>query len=660
VVTVAENVEHGSADALHRVAAVVVVGSVIAMTLAAAVIAGRPKVPLNPSPALLAAVVTFAMAGLTIAWARPRNTIGWLLIGAAALQAISLLGAAYAQAGYAAQPTWRGALVAAWLGSWTWFPSLALPVAVLPSVYPSGRPPSGRSSGVAVAGALGTVLVSLSLAAPPGNVGDIVRGLRLSWWQPPSSLRMSLAVVGFGLLAVAVIGGLVAAVVRTWHASGPERQQLAWFVTALTPLSALLFVPFHGGLEVSYALIGVAVAVGVLRYHLLDITVAVRRTLLYVPLTWLVALAVVAVSNGIRHVAPAGRVPIVGAAAVVAVLIGPVTRSLRRLVDRFVLGNRVDPLAVVESVAASTATGDDDPLGTVLEALARAVGSPYAGVVDRDGRRVAEIGDAPEAVESLPLQYDGQLLGELRIAVLRDETSRRILVPIAQQVATVWRMQDLMSELQAERERVVMATVTERDRIRRDLHDGLGPSLSGMSLALQAADGALATDPSAVRAILRRGRSEADAAYAEVRRVLDGLRPGALDVQRLPDAVAAVAQQLGLGRAGAPGFTLEADLATAIPSEVEEAAYRIASEALHNVARHASARQCTVGLHRSDGHLELTVADDGSGLPAGAAMGVGLESMRVRAQHAGGTLVVAPAAPGPGTVVRARLPLDAD
>jgi signal transduction histidine kinase len=206
--------------------------------------------------------------------------------------------------------------------------------------------------------------------------------------------------------------------------------------------------------------------------------------------------------------------------------------------------------------------------------------------------------------------------------------------------------------LEAERDRVLVAAATERDRLRGDLHDGLGPSLSGVGLGLQAlADRVDSGDGDAVTALLDRIRDEVGIAVTEVRRIIDGLRPTALDTLGLPDAIRRHAATVS---AKVPVSVVAADL-PALPPPVENAAYRITTEALTNAARHAEASAVRVTLAAPDGALEITVSDDGCGVGTAVA-GVGLTSMRHRAETLGGRLGVASAVTG--TTVTATLPLE--
>jgi signal transduction histidine kinase len=190
------------------------------------------------------------------------------------------------------------------------------------------------------------------------------------------------------------------------------------------------------------------------------------------------------------------------------------------------------------------------------------------------------------------------------------------------------------------------ARAAERGRLRRDLHDGLGPALAGLTLKLDTARNRLGDD-----ALLREMRSDVQATIVDVRRLVDGLRPVSLDelglvgsLQRLVDRTPAEGIQV----------RLVADHADSPAAAVEVAAYRIVQEALTNVLRHAGARECEVSVQGSNGHLVVSVADDGAGMFR-AGDGSGLETMRERAEELGGSLELVQR-PGGGTVVRAVLP----
>ena len=169
------------------------------------------------------------------------------------------------------------------------------------------------------------------------------------------------------------------------------------------------------------------------------------------------------------------------------------------------------------------------------------------------------------------------------------------------------------AELQRARERLVAAREEERRRLRRDLHDGLGPALAGAALKVEAAENLLASDPAAAGKLLEDARSEIQNAVADVRRLVYALRPPALDELGLVEALREQAEKLGA--ADHPRVEIDAsDQLEGLPAAVEVAAYRISLEAMTNAARHADARTCVVRIALNE-DLELEVVDDGAGLP---------------------------------------------
>jgi signal transduction histidine kinase len=208
----------------------------------------------------------------------------------------------------------------------------------------------------------------------------------------------------------------------------------------------------------------------------------------------------------------------------------------------------------------------------------------------------------------------------------------------------------------------VTAREEERRRLRRDLHDGLGPALAGMALRAEAAGELVSRDPDVASRMLDDLRQEARGALADIRRLVYELRPPALDELGLVGAVRQQAERLtgsaepGADAGATPTITVRApDRLPELPAAVEVAAYRIAAEALANVVSHSGARDCEVRFSH-DGGLIVEVEDDGRGVPVDSRAGVGLTSMRERAAELGGTVEIAPGAVG-GTRVRAWLPL---
>jgi signal transduction histidine kinase len=606
----------------------------------------------------LAADVGIVAAGLLLTQARPRNPIGWLMLAFAWLGATQNLGSVYGiRATLEQLPL---ASLGLSVGASLWIPALFLPVTVLLVVYPDGRLPAAwwRWVNLAAVAAMAALTVALGLA--PDTGADEVVGGRPVVALPPG-VAWPLGVAGALVVVVAMLVSIAGALVRTWRARFPQRQQLLWLLTAG---SAAVVVGFSSPpawlFDVVLVAIPAAIVVGVLRYGLLGVEVVVHRTILYGSLTALVigvyALADLAVTAAV----PAGPPKGVVAAAAVAVVLVPVRDRLQRGVDRLVYGARHDPMRAVRGIGARLTAGSGDPLVAVVEAVAASVRARYAAIV-AGGEVLAQAGSGSAGGDpsSRPLMYFGEHLADLVVVPAAGEAvlsaaDRQIIEALAVPVAVVVHAGRLNAELAGARERIVTVALSERERIRRDLHDGLGPSLSGMVLGLDAARTQLRTDQDRAGAVIGRVRDEAHRAVEEVRRIIDALRPSTLDehglVRALRERADAVAQRAGLSvRVEAPEPMPD------LPGPVEVAAYRIADEAITNAVRHAHAGSCVVRL-ALDEDLVIEVVDDGRGLPASRRDGVGLASMRQRAEELGGSFDIVPAEVG--SRVLARIPLD--
>ena len=641
-------------------------GAAVAATLLGAAAVGisawvEARVPGQESSTLGAVYsVVCAGTGALLVHLRPRNAIGWLLVLAGLLQALSVGTNAYGSYGVKfAESGWPLAPVLAQAGSMLWLPSLVLPATVLVAVYPSGRLPARWWRWPVGAVCAGLLVSTVGGSLTQGAYDDIASGpapvvLPDAWWVTASGVVAAVAVVA-GSITI-----WVATVVRLVRAHPPERQQLAWLVCVVLPLMVMTFlVPAPEWVFLLLALmVPGSIVIGVIRYRLLGIVVS--RALVYASLTVAVVVLYLAVSA--VAAAALGRTlsPVPGAvtATLIALALSPARTGLQSAADRFVYGRRRDPVAAVTELGDRVATAEEAELlpaviGTVTAAL-RAPGAWVTG----PGEQTAPDGGAV----AVPLRVGGRDVGTLHVAERHPGEpfttgDRRLLAALAPQVAVVVRALELAGSLERERNRVVTATHAERDRIRRDLHDGLGPSLAGIGLAVQAVQAQLGDRADSVApGLLARLKDEVDAAVGEVRRILDGLRPAPLDEVGFVAAVRRHADAL----APSVPVRVTAEELPPLPPDVETAAYRIAQEALTNVARHSGARSAEVGLRARDGRLEVAVVDDGAGFGPGAdgnlrPDGVGLDSMRTRAQAVGGELTVSS---GPdGTRVLAGLPL---
>lgn len=354
------------------------------------------------------------------------------------------------------------------------------------------------------------------------------------------------------------------------------------------------------------------------------------------------------------------------AGALVAGAANPLRGRLQRTVNRRLYGHADEPyvalLRLGDRLGGTPAPGE--ALRTVVDAVADALRLPYVAI------EVLGAGGAAPAASTgrvqhgerhrVTLRADGEVVGHLVVAPrapgepLR-AADRRLLEDLAGPVGPAVHAARLADEVQRSRKQLVTAREEERRRMRRDLHDGLGPTLAALALRLDTAAGRVERDPAGVQEELLALRNATEDAITEVRRLVYALRPPALDELGLLPALREHAARLG--GTGLAVAVRAPDSIPALPAAVEVAAYRITLEALTNVTRHAAARTCTVSLS-VNGALEMRVEDDGRGLPEDLRAGIGLASMRERAAELGGAVRVGPRGRGlPGTRVSARLPL---
>jgi signal transduction histidine kinase len=370
-----------------------------------------------------------------------------------------------------------------------------------------------------------------------------------------------------------------------------------------------------------------------------------------------VASVLAAVSGGLLVGAEQrlGNGTIGGAVAVVVVAVAsaPLYTWVRRRAERWVYGYRSDPAEALRRLGARIESVDPLQLvETITAAVAEAVKVDRVWI-DAGGSRPA----AGPSVR-IPLVHRGASIGDLVVQVPSGRTlsaaDLALLDDLARQVAVTVRAAQLATELQASRARIVAAREEERKRLRRDLHDGLGPTLAAVVLKLGAAQSR--RDEEERNAILTEISQETRSAIAEVRRLVDDLRPPAIDEVGL---VGAIRQRAATLSSDALRFSVVGpDDVPPLPAAVEVAAFRIASEAIANVAKHSGARACTVAVG-IDEHLELTVTDDGVGGATPTSSGVGWTSMTERAAELGGSCTISDRHGG-GLQVRALLPLAAE
>ncbi|HEY0889463.1 MAG TPA: sensor histidine kinase [Nocardioides sp.] len=619
--------------------------------------------------AALAAIILFRDARQGFGWG-----LGWLGL----FWATDGLSQSYVRYGITATDALPGMNLALWnlnrVGAF-----LIPAVALLLFLFPTGRFLPGRWR--VVGWVTMTVMVAVNLVllvSPARGTPDVTLPPEID--LDAGSLPLPGDVVDIAMPitnALTVLGFFVAmlsVVVRYRRSAGLERDRMRWLLWSVIAMAILagvsLGLELHGiGDAVIFLVMllpSVAMTIAIVDPTLVSIEELLGRTVVYGALAGLILVADLAVLTALTTFLDdsLGQRQVVLIVLLVSVLLyGPLRSRLARWVQRLMLGRRADPYDVVAGLASILETTDEGPrqLTAVARAVATAFGVGYVGVeVDRTNgeRLVATYGARPAQTRTTPIVYRGSEVGRLVLPArgLRSRLSRRdeqLLGDLVRQAATAARTSQLAGELQESRERLVTAREEERRRIRRDLHDGLGPALSGVVFRLESARLLVERDPATAVEQITRTSQEVQAVVADVRRLVHDLRPPALDDLGLVGALRQLAGQL---ERGGPRTSVVEEGVAALPAAVEVAVYRIVAEALTNAVRHARASRVEVRLAGVPDGLRVEVVDDGVGMAEDVQAGVGLLSMRERAAELGGRVEVSCPAAG-GTVVRACLPV---
>ena len=454
------------------------------------------------------------------------------------------------------------------------------------------------------------------------------------------------------------------------------------FSASLLP-GTLFFMVQDTILYLALMSIPISIGLSILRSRLWDIDIIINRTLVYGALTVCIIGIYVLVVGYLGAVFRTGNsLPVsLLATGLVAVLFQPLRERLQRGANRLFYGQRDEPYAVITRLSQrleATLT-PDTVLATIVETVAQVLKLPYAAILllENDAlTTAASYGDQPAEPLIFPLVYQRETIGKLLLAPrspgetftpadvrLFQELTHQVSL-VAHTVRLTADLQRSNEHLQAARSRLVTAREEERRRLRRDLHDGLGPTLAALALTANTVSDLIPTKPETAVELTNSLQNDIRATVGDIRRLAYELRPPTLDELGLIPAIRERAAQFSDAQQNGAGPATSARLLVQIespenlpvlPAAVEVAAYRIVQEALTNVTRHAQARTCTVRFSLTDA-LEIEIADDGIGLSQEHQPGVGLLSMRERAAELGGSCVIQKN-DGSGTRVCARLPL---
>ncbi|MFC5470983.1 sensor histidine kinase [Cohnella suwonensis] len=418
--------------------------------------------------------------------------------------------------------------------------------------------------------------------------------------------------------------------------------------------SGLLFLPFSIGIIV-------------LESRVRHMSSAFNRTLVYFVLS-VMSIAVYALLVGVFGFLLQGKVPTMIALVAtgwVAVMFQPLREKVQRAVNHLVFGERDEPYRMLSDLSRrlEVSLTHHDLLPTIVETAASALRAPYAAIeIHREGdgvRTLASFGTPVEQVSTIDLDVKGEPVGRLILGIERVNEAlppgkRHMLNDLVRQISIAVQTIRLTEELRLSRERVIMTREEERRRLRRDLHDGLGSGLASIMLRLDEAklhDGGL---PEPSRKALETAQSLTREAIADIRRLVYSLRPPALDEFGLSFALKELALQFEDPSLRVLLDGLDRRLTLSAAAEV--AVYRIVQEALTNVVKHAGANRCEIRLQLQDDALRLEISDNGKGLSEAPSPGIGIRSIRERAEELGGTCLLQ-SSPGRGTRISVELPI---
>ncbi|HET9847045.1 MAG TPA: histidine kinase [Candidatus Dormibacteraeota bacterium] len=523
-----------------------------------------------------------------------------------------------------------------------------------------------------------------------------------------SQLRV-VTIILFGLVNPLV--GVLAQAYRWFRPTSAEERQLSrllFFALLPAVFAALLvhpeqlpslFVPNFQGRPLQevpvsffrvfqpvFAIIPIALFVGIVRYRLWDIDRIVSRTIVYGALAAFVTAVYIGLVVGVGNLIGTQQHNLILsliATGVVAVAFQPVRGAVQRLANRMVYGTRATPYEVLSSFAQlAESFGAEDVLSRMVRILSEGTAGAAVVWLNVEGTlrasarwpettalpaetfpiEVDQLPRIPGVDLAVPVRHQGELLGAFTIAK-RSETltaaENKLTTDVAAQAGLVLRNARLTAELLARledlrlsRQRLVQAQDEARRRLERNIHDGAQQQLVAIKVRLSLAERLIGKEPDKLKRALSQLKDDTDGAIQALRELARGIYPPLLAEGGL--YVALQAQAL---KSSVP-ITIEASDLKRYAPETEGAVYFCCLEALQNIAKSAEASAATIKLAANDGRLAFVIEDNGVGFdPARVHRGAGLQNMIDRLEALGGKLSIH-SAPGKGTRVMGEVPVE--
>ncbi|MEH7224797.1 sensor histidine kinase [Bacillus sp. JJ1566] len=410
--------------------------------------------------------------------------------------------------------------------------------------------------------------------------------------------------------------------------------------------------------------IPVSLAIAILQYKLWNLDIYINRFVLYIMLSSLVVIIYASIIGILGTIFQIGGFFISFiAVGVTAILFEPIKRKLQAAINRFMYGESRSPYAALSMLGQKLeATSDTRTvLSSVVETISQVLKLPYAAIylsTENSFQLAAEYGTLNSTPNRFNLVYQNDLVGELVIGTraLNEEFSdyeHRLIQDLARQVGIAAYSVKVTTDLMKSRESLVKAREEERKRIRRDLHDGLGPQLASLGMNIEAARNLYKINHKAGDELLMTTHKQLKDAINDIRQLVYDLRPPILDELGLIFAINEFISQYSQSEINFRTFV--PPTVSNLPAAIEIATYRIIQESISNVIRHSKATECIIKITMTN-FIKIEITDNGKGISFDAKKGIGMASMRERTEELNGTFHVI-STPGLGLSIQAIFPL---
>lgn len=466
-----------------------------------------------------------------------------------------------------------------------------------------------------------------------------------------------------------------------------ERLQTKWFVYGV--VLTLITIPIIGLLDhsanahafsimigsilrsVCPLIIPLSIFIAILRHGLWNIDTVINRSIVYGTLSMIVIATYVfgVYGTSIFLKTESYMISSLIMTGIIAVGFQPLREILQRRVNRFMFGDREQPYEVLSRLGQRLegTFKEDDVLQTIAKTVKEALKLPYVAITLSQGKQKLHVVSEGEPVKDLwniPLVYQGEQMGELQVAPrfpgeAFTHKDQLLLNDLARHAGITAYNVRLLIELQRSRAEIITTREEERRRLRRDLHDGLGPTLAALHLQTMLLKKLIFKDLESALNLTDDIQKEVFNTIEDVRLIVYDLRPPTLEELGLVGSIRAYAEQISNYKEDSP---LQISVHSLIerpklPAAIEIALYRIIKEALTNVIHHSKANHCKVTFEFTH-EVIVEVSDDGIGISFEKPMGEGLRSMTERSKELGGTCeVTVNLHEQRGTTVKTRIPL---